>query len=98
MTNSGTTLFPLLGISMNSEEGRQYAEALVAFVVGSGEHSYPEVYKSLNLSLRYVQLAQPEPPDPAQAKADAEEARRVALLMGNMLFGVAPTGAPARSS
>lgn len=98
MTNSGTTLFPLLGISMNSEEGRQYAEALGAFIVGSGEHSYPEVYKSLNLSLRYVQLAQPEPPDRARAKADAEEARRVALLTGNMLFGIAPSAAPARSS
>jgi len=97
MTNSGTTLFPLLGISLNSEEGRQYAEALVAFIVGSGEHSYPEVYKSLNLSLRYVQLAQPEPPDPAQAKADAAAARQAALLTGNLLFGVTPAVAPARS-
>jgi len=90
MTNSGTTLFPLLGISMNSEDGRRYAEALGAFIVGSGEHSYPEVYKSLNLSLRYVQLAQPEPPDPAT--------RAVPLLTGQLLFGIqAAPRPPARA-
>lgn len=91
MTNSGTTLFPLLGINMNSEDGRQYAEALGAFIVGSGEHSYPEVYKSLNLSLRYVQLAQPEPPDPAKKAA----ALAPALLTGALLFGVTAAPRPA---
>lgn len=91
MANSGTTLFPLLGINMNSEDGRLYAEALGAFIVGSGEHSYPEVYKSLNLSLRYVQLAQPEPPDPAKKAA----ALAPALLTGALLFGVTAAPRPA---
>ena len=76
---------------MNSEDGRQYAEALGAFIVGSGEHSYPEVYKSLNLSLRYVQLAQPEPPDPAKKAA----ALAPALLTGALLFGVTAAPRPA---
>ena len=94
MTNSGTTLFPLLGINMNSEDGRQYAEALGAFIVGSGEHSYPEVYKSLNLSLRYVQLAQPESPDPANRAAVPDPA----ILTDAALFGlIAEPRAPTKA-
>lgn len=56
MANCGSTVFPLLGDDMRSPEAKRYGEALAAFIVGSGEHSYPEVYKSLNLSLRHLQL------------------------------------------
>jgi len=84
MTNAGTCIFPLLGESMNSEDGRRYSEALAAFIVGSGEHSYPETYKSLNLSLRYLQLGY-EPPPPQGARAAANP-----LLTGQVLFGILP--------
>lgn len=59
MANAGSSIFPLLNIDMRSSEAKRYGEALSAFIVGAGEHSYPEVYKSLNLSLKYVQLARP---------------------------------------
>jgi len=58
MANCGSTLFALLDIDMASPEGKRYGEALAAFIVGAGEHSYPEAYKSLNLSLRHLQLGQ----------------------------------------
>lgn len=69
MANAGSALFPLLGISMRSTEGKVYGQALAAFIVAAGEHSYPEVYKSLNLSLRYVEggVALPSQPAPEQA-------------------------------
>jgi hypothetical protein len=84
MTNAGTCIFPLIGESMNSEDGRRYSEALAAFIVGSGEHSYPETYKSLNLSLRYLQLGY-EPPPPQGVRGAANP-----LLTGQLLFGIAP--------
>lgn len=54
MVNCGSIVFQMLEVDMLSPEGRNYAECLCAFVVGSGMHSYTEVYKSINLTLKHI--------------------------------------------
>ena len=58
MANSATALFKLLDINMNSEQGKQLVEMFCAFIVGSGMHSYHEVYTSFNKTLKYLDYHQ----------------------------------------
>ena len=54
MANAASSIFQLLELDIHSENSRKYMESICAFIVGSGMHSYTEVYKSMNLSMKYV--------------------------------------------
>ena len=54
MANAASSIFQLLQLDIHSEDSRKYMESICAFIVGSGMHSYTEVYKSMNLSMKYV--------------------------------------------
>lgn len=54
MTNLGSKLFLLVDQKPDSDQGKKYIQALTSFIVGAGEHSFPETYQSLNYSLNVI--------------------------------------------
>lgn len=55
MMNMTTALLDTLKMHpLEKETGKPFCEAMAAFIVGSGMHSYPEVYKALNLHLKLL--------------------------------------------
>ncbi|WP_342220957.1 hypothetical protein [Candidatus Fukatsuia endosymbiont of Tuberolachnus salignus] len=54
MANMTCKVLSKLHIPPYSEEGRSFCEAMSAFIVGSGMHSYYEVYKSFNLYAKEI--------------------------------------------
>ena len=49
MANMTCKVLNVLGLHPCIGEGRVFCEAMAAFIVGSGMHSYYEAYKSFNL-------------------------------------------------
>jgi hypothetical protein len=53
MANAASTIFDLLDIDILSEQSHSFMESMSAFIVGSGMHSYKEVYDSFNTTLKH---------------------------------------------
>lgn len=49
IANCTCMLLDTLDIAIDSEPGRNFAEAMAGYIVGTGAHSYTEVYASFNL-------------------------------------------------
>lgn len=54
MANMACKILSKLHIHPYSKEGRDFCESMSAFIVGSGMHSYYEVYKSFNLYAKEI--------------------------------------------
>ena len=52
MANSGSTIFKLLEEDISAADSRSLIESMAAFIVGSGMHSYKEVYGAFNLTIK----------------------------------------------
>jgi hypothetical protein len=63
MANCASTIFSLLQKNMLSEDGKNFIEAMAAFIVLSGMHSYTEVYKAFNLTLKNIEMRVAKPGD-----------------------------------
>jgi hypothetical protein len=55
MANMTGALLDRLGIGPMDKTGKPFCDAMAAFIVGSGMHSYPEVYKSFNACLKLLE-------------------------------------------
>lgn len=54
MANCASSIFILLELDINAEESLRFMEVMSAFIVGSGMHSYNEVYTSFNITIKNI--------------------------------------------
>jgi hypothetical protein len=69
MANLTGSLLDRMGLELQEETiAKPFCRAMAAFIVGSGMHSYPEVYDSFNLTQKYLKARNAAPANEIRAR------------------------------
>jgi hypothetical protein len=69
MANHTRSLLDTQGFDLQEQKiAKPFCRAMAAFIVGSGMHSYPEVYDSFNLTQKYLKARKAAPANEIRAR------------------------------